>query len=286
MTGAGGHGAAEDGYEECQKKPLWSAVCCAVPDGKSGFSVGLIRETGEGERQVSVKELEETLGVAELFSEGCGGADGEAVGIRVGLHSEELPGNIETLNADVTDENTGAEDEDSNTVGRATEGEEAGSDTTSQDSNEDIKESTEAQITGKQMTGVDAQPEEADVADVTRETSADAATSEGGSGEQHDAAHSRAVRSESAESSAEYETVDEQETDTNSSSILIYVLSTTISILKAPLQPVFSTITELPGQVMQMTEPFRHIFYLNLKRYSSNSVLHYHKAHKGLICLL
>uniref|UniRef100_A0A8D0AQQ5 INO80 complex subunit E n=1 Tax=Sander lucioperca TaxID=283035 RepID=A0A8D0AQQ5_SANLU len=157
--------------EECQTKPLWSAVCCAVPDGKSGFSMGLIRETGQEERQVSVKELEEMLGVSELFSEGCGGADEETVGIRVGLHSEGLPGNINKLDAD---------------------------------SNEHIKERRKAPITEELVAG---------------------------------------------ESSADYEAVDEQETDTNSSSTLVYVLCTTMSILTAPLQPVFSRVTQLPGQV-------------------------------------
>ncbi|XP_070691799.1 uncharacterized protein [Pempheris klunzingeri] len=241
LTGVGGLGAAEDGDEECQMKPLWSAFCCAVPEGKSGFSVGLIGETGEGEKQVSVEELEEMLGVEELFSEGCGGADEGTVGISLGLHSEGLPGNIEKLHADLTGENTGAQDVNSNIAGRVTEGEEVGSDTTSQDSNEEIKESREAPIA--------AQVQEADVADVTQETSADAATSEDGSEEQHGVTHSGADRSESPESSADYETVDEQETDTNSSSTLVYLLSTTMSILKAPLRPVFSTITQLPGQV-------------------------------------
>ncbi|XP_044064910.1 uncharacterized protein LOC122882036 [Siniperca chuatsi] len=207
LTGVGGLGAAEEGEEKCQTKPLWSAVCCTVPEGKSGFSVGLIRETGERERQVSVKELEDMLGVTELFSEGCGGADGETVGIRAGLHSEGLPGN------------------------------------------EDIKESAEPLIAGEQAAGFNAQPEEADVADVTQEMTADAATSESSGKEQRDVTHSRAVRSDSPESSADYETVDEQETDTNSSSTLFYVLSTTLSILRALLRPVFSTITQLPGQV-------------------------------------
>ncbi|XP_035528516.1 uncharacterized protein LOC118336063 [Morone saxatilis] len=235
LTGVGSLGAAEDGGEECQTKPLWSAMCCAVPEGKSGFSVGLIREAGEGGRQVSVKELEEMLGVAELFSEGCGGTDGETVGITAGLHDEGLPGNIEKLDADLTGENTAAN--------------EADSDTTSQDSNEDIKESRGGMVTGEQVAGVDAQPEEADDADITQETSADAATSKGSSEEQHDVTHSRSARSESPEASAEYETVDEQETDTNSTSTLVYILSTTMFILKAPLWPVFSIITQLPGQV-------------------------------------
>lgn len=205
-----------------------------------------------------MRELEEMLGVAELFSEGCGGADGETVGITVDLHSKRVTGNTEKLsdsNSYSTDSIL-AHDVDSNTAAQVNEGEEVGSGTTSQDSNEVIKESREALIAGEQVAGVDAQPDEADVADITQETSADAVTSES-SGERHrDVTHSRAVRSESPESSSENETVDEQETDTNSSSTLVFVLSTTLSILKAPLQPVFSTITQLPGQVIQMTEPF------------------------------
>nr|XP_046255158.1 uncharacterized protein LOC124064590 [Scatophagus argus] len=212
LTGAGGLEAAED---ECQVQPLWSAMCCAVPEGKSGFSVGLIREAGEAGRQVSVQELEEMLGVAELFSEGCGGADGKSIEITVDV----VP----------------------NTAGEVTE-EEVGSDATSQSSN---KESTAAE----KVAGVDAQSEEADVADITQQTSADAAPSESWGVGQGDVTRSRAVTSESPETSAEHETVDEQETDTNSSSIVVFALSTTLSILKAPLRPVFSTITQLPGQV-------------------------------------
>lgn len=257
LTGAGRLGAAEDGEEECQTKLLWSAVCCAAPEGKAGFSVGLIREAEEGERQISVKELEEMLGGAELFSEGCGGADGATVGITVGLQNEELLGNTEQLDEDLTDENTGAND-DSNTAGGVTEREEVVS--TSQDSNEDIKESSEAPIAEEQVAGDDAQPEEADVAEVAQETSADAATSESSSEGQHDVTHSRAVGSESPEASAEYETVVEQETDTNSSSTLVYILSTTMSIMKAPLRPLFSTITQLPGQVIKVTGPLKQRF--------------------------
>ncbi|XP_059195090.1 uncharacterized protein LOC131976186 [Centropristis striata] len=264
LTGAGGLGAAEDGDEECQAKPLWSAVCCAVPEGTSGFSLGLIRETEGGERQVSVEELEEVLGVAELFSEGCGGAAGDTVGIRVGLHSEGLAGNIEDADADLSDENTDSNAAGGDTDGEevatggteggevgseATEGEEVGSEATSQDSNADTEERTEPRIAGKKLAGADAQPEAADAADVTQETSADAATSESSSEEQRDVTRSRAVRSESPESSADDETVQEQEKDTNSSSTLVYILSTTLSILKAPLQPLFSTVTQLPGQV-------------------------------------
>ncbi|KAL6109249.1 uncharacterized protein ACO6RY_12426 [Pungitius sinensis] len=203
LTGVGGLG---DGHKECQTTPLWSAVCCAVPQGKSGFSVGLIRETGEGERQLSVKELEEILGVAELFSGGCGGADGATVGIGVGLHSEGLPGDIETLGADLTGENTGAVDGDSQTAGRVTEGEEVESEAA----------------------------ERIDLRDATR---------------------SRDVTLASPESSADNEPADEQDTDANSMlDVLMYILSTTVSILKAPLQPVFSTVIKLPGQVIYVLQ--------------------------------
>lgn len=206
LTGAGGLGAAEDGDEECQTKPLWSAACCAVPQGKGGFSVGLIRETQEGVRQVSVKELEDMLGLAEMFSEGCGGGDGKSVEVGVGLHSEGLPGN--------TDVQT------------------------------DILESREKSITKEQA--ANSQSGKADGADAMQETSADAATSEGSSNEQGDVTRSGAVRSDS-DSSAEHETA--EETDTNSTSTLVSILSTTFSIFKFPLRPVFSTITQLPGQV-------------------------------------
>ncbi|XP_069551729.1 uncharacterized protein [Brachyistius frenatus] len=233
LIGAGGLWAAEDGDEECQMKPLWSAVCCAVPEGKGGFSVGLIRETGEGQRQVSMKELEEMLGLEELFSEGCRGAEEETAGIGVGLHSEGLPGNTEKMEADSTSKETGDMD----------------SDTTGKETTEDIRESRKQSISQTQEAAADAPTEKADVADVTQETSADAMTSESSSDEQHAVTPSDTVRSEYPDSSGDYDTVDEQEMDTNSTSTLVYILSTSLSILKAPLRPVFSTVTQLPGQV-------------------------------------
>ncbi|KAK2844778.1 hypothetical protein Q5P01_011437 [Channa striata] len=209
LTGVGGFRAAEDGNGDCQTKPLWSAVCCAVPEGKGGFSLGLIREAGIGEKQVSVKELEELLGVDELFSEGCGGTD-EAVVVdhqSVG-HAVEKE-KLHASHAEVGDRNVNSETTDRG------EGEGEG------------EESEE----------------------ITQGTSADAVKSAGSSEEQRDARHSGAVTSESPESSADYATVDEEESDTNSSSVLVYALSITWSILTAPLRPVVSTVTELPGQV-------------------------------------
>ncbi|XP_030605199.1 uncharacterized protein LOC115794081 isoform X1 [Archocentrus centrarchus] len=223
LTGVGGLRAAEDGDKGCQMKPLWSAACCAIPQGKGGFSVGLIRETEEGVRQVSVKELEDMLGLAELFSEGCRGGDGESVAVRVGLHSQALPGNTHNLEAvDAVEETSDTDVE---------------TDAAAQDVNEDILESREVSITKEQVTGVDG-------ADATQETSADAETT---SDEQRDATHPEAVWSDSSDSLADYETL--EETDTNSTSILVSILSITFSIFKVPLRPVFSTVTQLPGQV-------------------------------------
>ncbi|XP_047453661.1 uncharacterized protein LOC125015761 [Mugil cephalus] len=214
LTGAGGLRPAED----CQTKPLWSAVCCTGPEGKGGFSIGLIRETEEWERQLSVKELEEILGVAELFSEGCGGAEQKTLDIRAGL-----PGNIEEMGADADGAETG--------------------DAEGQDAGEHFEEGREA--TQEQVAGV----AKAQVANVAQETSADAASAEDSSDKLHDVAHSGADRSQSPRSSSGYESAEKSETDTNSTSTLVYIICTTLSILKAPLLPVFSTVTQLPGQV-------------------------------------
>lgn len=57
-------------FHECGGKLLWSAVCCAASDGEGSFSVGLVKD-GEV-RVVSIKVLEELIGVTGLFSGGCG----------------------------------------------------------------------------------------------------------------------------------------------------------------------------------------------------------------------
>ncbi|XP_030015111.1 uncharacterized protein LOC115436392 [Sphaeramia orbicularis] len=239
LTGAGRLGAAEDGNEECQAKLLWSAVCCVVPEGKESFSVGLIRETDGEERQVSVEELEEILGVIELFSEGCRGANGQAVEVVIGHHSEAEPRNVETLESDAAGMDTRAKELDSGNTDQNTDREVVGADATDQDSTEDTQ-STEAQVP-KEEAAVDTE--------VQSEASGDAMASVSSAELQEDVPDSDDVRSDTYQSSYGSETVDDLEKDTNSSSILVYILSTTVSILTAPLRPVISTITELPGQV-------------------------------------
>lgn len=206
LTGAGRLGAAEDGDEECQMKLLWSAVRCAPPEGKAGFSMGLIKETGEGEKQVSVKELEEVLGVAELFSEGCGGKEKETAAISESLHNDELSASVGNNEAETAEKAA--------------------------------KKSREAVTAAEHE--VDAHLEKTTDSDITEETAAE--TSGSSSHQQPDV----------------HETVSEEDdTDSNSTHPLVFILSTTVSIITAPLRPVFSTITEFPAQVKQWNEAFQ-----------------------------
>lgn len=212
LTGAGRLGAAEDGDEECQAKPLWSAACCASPEGRDGFSVGLIKETEEAERQVSMKELEEMLGVEELFPGGCGGEDGVTAAATAGPLSDGLHANAGKTEAAETDVNSESVDPQAE---------------------EDIAESRKVSTPGEKVLA-DATPEDADVSDLSEEIAAEPEVS----------ASSRVQ---------EYsEAVPEE--DSNSTSTFIFILSTTLSILKAPLQPLFSTITEFPAQVTHVLQ--------------------------------
>lgn len=265
LTGAGSLKTAEDEDSKCLTELLWSAVCCAVPEGKSGFTLGLIRESGDGERKVSVKELEEMLGLEELFSEDCGGASEENVEIPVSVIGQIATGSTEKASdPNIRFDNTENLEE------------EVGSDSASQVSDDASKDIDEAPTAVKKAAGVDAQPDE-DEADITQEISSGATTSEGSTESQRDVTQTRAFGSESPESAPESapeeETVDEQETDTNSSSTLVFLLSTTLSILKAPLRPIFSTVTELPGQVIYQSEPSRHTLHFSNKA-NSHSFMH------------
>ncbi|XP_056142878.1 uncharacterized protein LOC130118454 [Lampris incognitus] len=219
LTGAGGLGAAEGGDAACRAKFLWSAVCCTVSEEEGGFSIGLVREEGEGERDVSVKELEEMLGVSELFSEGCTGTHREIKAGEARLLREALSGNVEKLDPEAS----------------------------SQDANENVGESAEAPVAKEQVASNEAEPEEVRNADVTRETSS--VTSEGTLEEQSDTTHSEAANSEFLQSSDDNEMKAAAETDTETSSTLVWIIYSTLSLLTTPLRLVVSAITQLPGQV-------------------------------------
>ncbi|KAJ7985618.1 hypothetical protein DPEC_G00353940 [Dallia pectoralis] len=93
LTGATGLGPGVDqaGVQGCEVGVLWSAVCCAGPEG--GFSLGVVRESGGGEeRVVTVTELEDVIGVTGLFSEGCMATEGDQEGDMVTLLREVMVG--------------------------------------------------------------------------------------------------------------------------------------------------------------------------------------------------
>ncbi|KAJ0066306.1 hypothetical protein NL108_010938 [Boleophthalmus pectinirostris] len=217
LIGAGRLGAVEK--EDCETKLLWSAVCCAAPEGKDSSSVAFISDTEGGQRQVSVKELEDLLGVTELFSEGCGGQNG-------GVIAEISQHEANTLSA-VASETATAEDTETNEVNTADS--EQNPDTES--TNEQTEGSTESQVETQKRSVVDESAKTDQISPDNEE--------------------SKVTSSESTPSDATLssETVEEQKADDNSTSIFFYILSTTLSILKAPLHPVVSTITGLPGQV-------------------------------------
>ncbi|XP_071239487.1 uncharacterized protein [Salvelinus alpinus] len=175
-----GPGMEEGGDGGCEAGVQWSAVCCAGPEGQSGFSVGVVRETGGGERVVSVKELEHMIGVTDLFSEGCGEANGETEEDIVTLLSDAMVGVVEKQRA----------------VARPDAIEETLDETTDQ-SIEALPADTEPLITPS----------------VDNETLA-------------------------------------SESDTESSSNpLVYIITSSVSLLMAPLRPVVSTLIGIPGQV-------------------------------------
>ncbi|XP_061633153.1 uncharacterized protein LOC133479780 [Phyllopteryx taeniolatus] len=206
-------GAGAPGDEGCQAGPLlWSAACCSVPEAEGDFSVGLISETGNddvNEKRVSVKELQERLGVEELFSGGCAGADGESTGVALSLHTgdrtRELAADEIALDSKIDDES----DSDSS------EADASDADESDPDESEAFARDAEADVT--EESAVKTESSSAEEADETRSV----------------------------------ETVPEQEdeADANSSSIVVSIFSTTLSILKAPLRPIFSRITQFPGQV-------------------------------------
>ncbi|KAK7887022.1 hypothetical protein WMY93_026643 [Mugilogobius chulae] len=196
LIGAGRLGALGDEAEKCQTKLLWAAVCCEAPEGKDSSSVAFIRETEEEERQVSVKELEDMLGVTELFSDGCGRLIGGAVAEDA---SEAAPTENTEVNSDETP--------DTESISEQTEG--STKDHVSPDSEE-------SEVTSSESGQSEAQ------------TIADPLVSS--------------------------ETVEEQEEDENSTSTVLYILSTTLSIIKAPFHPVVSRITALPGQISYVVQ--------------------------------
>lgn len=230
LIGAGQLGAL--GGEECQTKLLWSAACCAVPEGKDAFSVAFIRETEEEERQVTVEELVGLLGVTELFSGGCG-EDGQSAAAFLGSTSP-------TVNVAVSE--AVSEDEEIEKVN--SHNSEQTPDKV--ESSEQALSSSEAQVTSEEKTAVTESATRYQVSPDSDEGEVSPSEDPSPAETQIEAGPETQIE---ADSSVTSETVEEQEADKNSTSALLYILSTALAILKAPLHPVMSTITQLPGQV-------------------------------------
>ncbi|XP_031432225.1 endonuclease domain-containing 1 protein [Clupea harengus] len=212
LTGAAGLSEGEDGG--CQVDMLWSAVCCASPEEGGGGGGG----GGEESRGFSVGvvkgkgEEERVVSVQEL---------GEVTGVAAVFTGfcGEAEGDedvmalfvekLEALRRDMQTTDTESEEGASEN----TEGEQAGGDTGS----DDMPEVTEEEV-------MSASQREAQVNSVPLDDS----------DEPQDAL--------------------EMENETHGSGsfvggALMYVLSSSVSLLSAPLRPVVSTLTGLPGQV-------------------------------------
>ncbi|XP_067260197.1 endonuclease domain-containing 1 protein isoform X3 [Chanodichthys erythropterus] len=89
------------GFNECGGKLLWSAMCCAAPDGDASFSVGLVKEGDL--RVLSITALEELIGVTSLFLGGCG---------EMGRQGEELASLLNEQLNDIKTPDSGAQSEE------------------------------------------------------------------------------------------------------------------------------------------------------------------------------
>lgn len=170
------------GFNECGGKLMWSALCCAASDGDGSFSFGLVKE---GDVKVlSIKALEEQIGVTGLFSGGCG-----ELGYEI---EEEL-----------------------------------------------------ASFSKKEMNSInsDAQSEEHNSKRNTQEAESSESIDE-------------EVTSESSESSLGSDMDIQEDTDEieRSESVLLYILSTIVSLLYAPFSPIVNIATNLPFQLAYILE--------------------------------
>ncbi|XP_043117538.1 uncharacterized protein LOC122360758 [Puntigrus tetrazona] len=101
------------GLNECRGKLLWSAVCCAASDGDGSFSVGLVKE---GDMKVlSVKALEELIGVTGLFSGGCGEVGDQSEDELASLLKKHLNGNSDVQSEERSGEHNSQDAETSET---------------------------------------------------------------------------------------------------------------------------------------------------------------------------
>ncbi|XP_016387636.1 uncharacterized protein LOC107723496 isoform X3 [Sinocyclocheilus rhinocerous] len=175
------------GFNECRGKLLWSAVCCAASDGDGSFSVGLVKD---GDVKVlSIKALEELIGVTGLFSGGCGEVGHQSEEELASLLKKQLNG-IKTPHSDVQSEEHIGEHNS-----QETETSESG-----------IEIVTSEHVNGEAPSYISSLSSDMDIQENTNETE-------------------------------------------RSESVLLYVLSSTVSLLYAPFSPIVNRAINLPFQL-------------------------------------
>ncbi|XP_057690950.1 uncharacterized protein LOC130915158 [Corythoichthys intestinalis] len=254
LTGVGARWA-----EGCQVKPQWSAVCCSVPDAEGGFSVGFISKDDDGGTvlPVSVKELQEKLGVEGLFSGGCVGEDmvGVTQDLYTGADIEKLAANLAESFRIVSDADESGSDASNSDTSHLDSGK-------ADISHSDVRDSDTSQSDTSHLDSRNADISHSDISDSdTSHSDTSPSDTRNSDTKEADVTEDYTVETESssieaAEEKRYVESVTEQvdEAESNSSSIVVFILSTTLSILKAPLRPIFSRITQFPGQVLYVLQ--------------------------------
>ncbi|XP_036436253.1 uncharacterized protein LOC118814652 [Colossoma macropomum] len=212
---AGGNIYVQSGVgrlSECEAGTPWTAVCCAAPDGATSFSKGMVLE-GEGDLKVmSVDELEKLVGIEELFSGGCS----------QGGHGHEEVISLSKERSDIIQDAS----KDTHLV------------ETSRDSRKDthlVETSRDSHMDTQVAEG--AEPSRAN-------TEADDTSTEGTLIEES-LTEERSIEESSIEKSTNANDTESEPSE----SVLLYILSSSFSLLCAPLSPVISTLTNLPSQV-------------------------------------
>ncbi|XP_067304957.1 endonuclease domain-containing 1 protein isoform X2 [Pseudorasbora parva] len=173
------------GFNECGGKLLWSAVCCAASDGDGSFSFGLVKDGGV--RLLSIKALEELIGVASVLSGDCG---------EMGQKEEELASLLKKQLNDIKTPNSDALSEEHTDIRNS---QEAG---TSDSENEEVIE----HVNDEASSYTSSFSSDMDVEESTNETE-------------------------------------------SSGSALLYIVSSTISLLYAPFSPIVNKVTNFPFQL-------------------------------------
>ncbi|XP_072535150.1 uncharacterized protein [Salminus brasiliensis] len=225
------------GLSNCDTGVLWTAVCCDAPDGAASFSIGMILEGEDDVKVMSMEKLEKLVGIGELFSGGCGHG-GDCHEKVMSLSKEQLE------NVQVANKRTGSDETSKGGHMDPHSSEEArgASETSTGHLNRASETSTERLN----------QASETSTEPLTRasETSTEPLTR---ASETSTEPLNQASETSFVEGSVTEEGLSETSTNANntepSESVILYILSSSFSLLCAPLSPIISTLTNLPSQI-------------------------------------